>query len=59
MSLLPSMERAILEEEMGKKRTHNISGFFSGNREENIRKPRFQQKKNSTNRHVMERTTRN
>ena len=54
---LLSRERMILEEKNGEnKRTLNISGFFS---EENVRKPRFQQNKNSINRHVMERTTRN
>ena len=54
---LLSRERVILEEKNGEnKRTLNISGFSS---EENVREPRFQQNKNSINRHVMERTTRN
>lgn len=57
MLLLLSRERVILEEKNAEnKRTLNISGFFS---EENVRKPRFQQNKKSTNRHVMERTARN
>lgn len=58
-SVAKQRKRAILEGEMRGDRTLNISGFFSDDREENRRKPRFQQKKGSTSRYVMYRTARN